>query len=46
MDLKDYVLFKVGVSTPISEGYFDTNWNFSDAEKSRITASGAAALKK
>lgn len=45
MDLKDFVLFKDGVTTPIAEGYFDMDWKLSDGDKAKVKASGVGILK-
>jgi hypothetical protein len=44
MDFKDFILFKTGVGNVIADGYFD-NWKITEADKTKIKTSGAAAMK-
>jgi len=44
-ELKDYVFFKDAVASPIAEGYFDNNWNFSETDKTKLKASSAVVMK-
>jgi hypothetical protein len=39
-NLKDYVLFKGSLKTPVTEGYFDQNWKPNDEELKKINAAG------
>jgi hypothetical protein len=42
--LKDYLLFKGTIETPVAEGRFDRNWRVPDADAARMTASGAVSF--
>ncbi|HEY3406069.1 MAG TPA: alpha/beta hydrolase-fold protein [Ohtaekwangia sp.] len=45
MDFKDFVLFKGAVGSVIAEGYFNSAWQLTEGDKTKIKSSGVAAVK-
>jgi hypothetical protein len=43
--MKDFLLFQGGNDNKIAEGYFDNNWNTSEADKKTLGASGVLTVK-
>ncbi|HKQ03920.1 MAG TPA: alpha/beta hydrolase-fold protein [Blastocatellia bacterium] len=44
LGMKDYLLFKGTIDTPVAEGRFDGSWRMPDGDAARMTASGAVTL--
>ena len=42
--MKDYILFKGSVDSPVVEGRFDRNWRITEADAAKLTASGAVTF--
>lgn len=44
-DLKDFLLFRGSIETPVAGGYFDNAWKVSASDASAMAATGAVKLK-
>jgi poly(3-hydroxybutyrate) depolymerase len=42
--MKDFLLFKGTIETPVAEGRFDRNWRVTDGDAARMTASNAVTF--
>jgi predicted esterase len=42
--MKDYILFKGSVDSPVVEGRFDRNWRITEADAAKMTASGVVTF--
>jgi len=42
---KDFILFKENTDNKVAEGFFDQNWNTSEADKKVLTGSGVVTVK-